>query len=174
IGVGSIVTTTVSRRGTTPASKVGAARRNGSAKLAKLLPALQPADLPLDWKASRKRPWGLFHAHVWCVSSGYRLPPLLTSPVVLLGGRLRHTNRNNTPHYRLEIPMYADTPALDLPDIEPDEDDLHALASLPWEESQAHLERMLVEAGLLIQQDNTVVRNIATVAGGDTELGVAA
>jgi|GEM_PF-5210384 len=70
--------------------------------------------------------------------------------------------------------MYADTPALDLPDIEPDEDDLHALASLPWEESQAHLERMLVEAGLLIQQDNTVVRNIATVAGGDTELGVAA
>src|SRR5699024_11128666 len=92
----------------------------------------------------------------------------------VVGGWSRHTNRNNNPHYRLELLMYVDSPAVDLPDIEPDADDLHALAPLPWDEAQAHLEGLLVEASLLIQQDElAAVRNLPTDAGGDT-LGVAA
>lgn len=64
--------------------------------------------------------------------------------------------------------MYVDTPAVDLPDIEPDPADLHALATLPWDEAQAHMEHLLVAAGRIIQQDElAAVRTLPTDSGGD-------
>lgn len=50
--------------------------------------------------------------------------------------------------YAADLPA-ADLPAADLPAVEPTDADLIDLLTLPWEDTQGHLERLLAEAGLL-------------------------
>ena len=75
--------------------------------------------------------------------------------------------------------MYTEIPAADLPDIEPDADDLHALAALSWDETQTRMERLLAEAGLIEQaraaaEDTDAEVRRLPVAGTGGDLGVAA
>jgi len=68
-----------------------------------------------------------------------------------------------------------EAPARDLPEVEPTDADLIDILTLPWEESQGQLERLLYAAGRIEQHQAAVagVRTLPTPAGGD-ELGVAA
>src|SRR5699024_2096225 len=97
IGVGSIVITTVSRRGTTPASRDESGKLSGSGRPLSERP---PSDPQLDPRGPTDTvgPFSCPH-HVWCVPSGHQPPYSLSSPlVVLVGGRSRHTNDGTTPH----------------------------------------------------------------------------
>jgi len=66
-------------------------------------------------------------------------------------------------------------PARELPEVEPTDADLIDILTLPWEESQGYLERLLYAAGRIEQHQAAVagVRTLPTPAG-DEELGVAA
>jgi len=73
--------------------------------------------------------------------------------------------------------MFDDIPAADLPAIEPTDAELIDLLTLPWEETQGHFERLLVEAGRVEQAraaaEDAEVYAIPVAASGG-ELGVAA
>jgi len=69
----------------------------------------------------------------------------------------------------------SDMPARDLPEVEPTDADLIDILTLPWEESQGHVERLLYAAGRIEQHQAAVagVRMLPAPAGDD-DLGVAA
>lgn len=53
--------------------------------------------------------------------------------------------------------------AADLPALEPTDADLIDLLTLPWDDSQGHLERLLAEAGLLELRRAAADANVAPV-----------